>query len=164
MRRGARYEAMQKGEKHYFTGVPCKYGHLSLRHVKCKSCLKCKEIASAKQREKESLEEKEKRLEKSRNWFSKNKHMRSVYEAQYQNAKVKRTPKWLSEDDKWMIEEIYDLASIRTKMFGFLWHVDHVVPIRGKTVSGLHVPENLQVIPWIENVKKSNKFSEENHG
>jgi hypothetical protein len=160
MRRGERYEAMQNGEKHYFTGKPCKYGHVALRHVKCKSCLECKAVTSQKQREKESADEKEKRLNLSRSWFKQNKHMRAVYEAQYQNAKIKRTPKWLSDDDFWMIKEIYDLASLRTKLFGFLWHVDHIVPIRGKKVSGLHTPENLQVIPWIDNVKKSNKFNE----
>ena len=162
-RRGPRYEAMQKGEKHYFTGVPCVNGHIALRHVKCKSCLECKTLASRKQRQSETLEEKEKRLQVSRDWFKNNKHMRSVYEAQYQHAKFQRTPAWLTEDDFWMIEEIYELASLRSKSLGFLWHVDHIIPIRGKNVSGLHVPQNLQVIPWIDNVKKSNRFNEVNH-
>jgi hypothetical protein len=158
--RGARYEAMQKGEAHYFTGKPCKYGHISLRHTKCKSCLACRAIKSQKSRNIESQETKLERQKQVRNWFAKNKHMRSVYEAKYQQAKIKRTPKWMSEDDFWMIKEIYELAALRTKMLGFLWHVDHIIPIRGKNVSGLHVPLNLQVIPWIDNVKKSNKFSE----
>jgi hypothetical protein len=57
-----------------------------------------------------------------------------------------------------MIKEVYELAQIRTKHFGFPWHVDHIVPIQGKLVSGLHVIENLQVIPGIENIKKKNKF------
>lgn len=73
-------------------------------------------------------------------------------------AKVKRTPKWLTTDDRWMIEQAYELAALRTKMFGFSWHVDHIVPLQGKTVSGLHVPNNLQVIPWVENVRKANTF------
>lgn len=163
MKRGERYEAMKSGQAHYFTGKPCKYGHISLRHTKCKSCLACRAISSQKSREKESKEEKEIRLEKIKNWFAKNKHMRSFYESIYQQAKLQRTPKWLTEDDFWMIEEIYNLASLRTKTLGFLWHVDHIIPIRGKKVSGLHVPQNLQVIPWIDNVKKSNKFDEVNY-
>jgi hypothetical protein len=71
---------------------------------------------------------------------------------------LQRTPNWLTDDDLWMIEQAYELASLRTKMFGFKWHVDHVIPLRGKQVSGLHVPTNLQVIPQSENQRKTNKF------
>lgn len=73
-------------------------------------------------------------------------------------AKMHRTPTWLTADDLWMIEQAYELAALRTKLFGFSWHVDHVLPLQGKKVSGLHVPNNLQVIPWSDNVSKSNKF------
>jgi len=75
-------------------------------------------------------------------------------------AKMKRTPSWLSEDDLWIIKEAYHLSSLRTKLFGFQWHVDHIVPLQGKTVSGLHVPWNLQVIPAFENISKNNRFGE----
>jgi hypothetical protein len=68
-----------------------------------------------------------------------------------------RTPSWLSKDDKWLIKEVYDLAALRTKMFEFSWHVDHVIPLQGETVSGLHVLNNLQVIPGVENIRKKNK-------
>jgi hypothetical protein len=73
-------------------------------------------------------------------------------------ALMNRVPKWLGEDDLWMIEQAYDLAAMRSKMFGFKWHVDHVLPLQGKFVSGLHVATNLQVLPWIENVSKANKY------
>ena len=76
-----------------------------------------------------------------------------------QNAdKLQRTPAWLTEDDFWMIEQAYELAALRTKMFGFAWHVDHALPLRGKTVSGLHVPLNLQVIPGVDNLRKGNRI------
>lgn len=70
----------------------------------------------------------------------------------------KRMPTWLSEDDLWIVDQAYELAALRTKVFGFKWHVDHIIPLNGRKVSGLHVPENLQVIPWIDNLRKGNRM------
>ena len=73
-------------------------------------------------------------------------------------AKMQRTPAWLTDDDYWMLEQAYELAALRTKMFGFSWHVDHVLPLQGKNISGFHAPTNVQVIPGVENVKKANRY------
>ena len=77
--------------------------------------------------------------------------------AKHRAVKLQRTPAWLDEDFLWMIEQAYELSALRTKLFGFAWHVDHVIPLQGKYVSGLHVPTNLQVIPATENLRKANK-------
>lgn len=95
---------------------------------------------------------------RNRAWFADNKDKRAAYQAKRKSAQLQRTPPWLTEDDLWMIEQAYELAQLRTDLFGFQWHVDHIVPLQGKKVSGLHVPVNLRVIPASENVKKSNKF------
>jgi hypothetical protein len=73
-------------------------------------------------------------------------------------AKLQRIPKWTTETDLWMIKEIYALSALRTKLTGVLWHVDHILPLQGEIVSGLHTPFNMQVIPAIENIKKSNNY------
>lgn len=73
-------------------------------------------------------------------------------------AQLKRTPAWLTADDLWAIEQAHDLADLRTKLFGFQWHVDHILPLQGQYVSGLHTPANLQVVPWRDNVSKANKY------
>jgi hypothetical protein len=78
--------------------------------------------------------------------------------ARRRHAQAQRTPLWLSQDDYWIMEQAYELAALRTAMFGFSWEVDHIVPLQGKTVSGLHVPNNLQVIPRAENRAKWNHF------
>lgn len=88
-----------------------------------------------------------------------NQHKKNAWNASYDLAKIKRTPNWLTEDDKFLIHEIYHLATMRSKMTGISWEVDHIAPIQGKTVSGLHVPNNLQVIPAVVNNKKRNQFT-----
>lgn len=75
-------------------------------------------------------------------------------------AKLKRTPNWLTDKDLWLIDEVYSLAALRTKLTGAKWHVDHIVPLQGKTVSGLHVPQNLQVILARDNIAKHNLFGD----
>lgn len=72
--------------------------------------------------------------------------------------RAKRIPKWLTINDKWMMREAYKLAKLRTNMFGFVWEVDHIIPLRGEFVSGLHVPTNLQVIPKAQNREKRNYY------
>ena len=96
--------------------------------------------------------------EAKKKWKQDNPHKVRADTVKRRTAKMKRTPAWLTEDDFWMIEQAYELAVLRTKMFGFSWHVDHVMPLQGQAVSGLHVPTNLQVIPGVLNVSKANKY------
>lgn len=94
----------------------------------------------------------------NRAWFAENSDKRAAYEAKRRASMIQRTPKWLTEDDFWMIEQAYELAKLRTEMFGFEWHVDHKLPLNGKKISGLHVPDNLSVIPGAENCRKNASF------
>lgn len=71
---------------------------------------------------------------------------------------AQRTPKWLTPIDFERIETQYKLAAILTKLHNSPWQVDHDIPLKGKLVSGLHVPSNLRVIPAKDNLAKSNRF------
>jgi hypothetical protein len=76
------------------------------------------------------------------------------------SAKLKRTPPWLSIEDFKQIEKEYLLAAWCSEVMKEKYHVDHIVPLQGKTVSGLHVPWNLQVIPARDNIRKGNKHDQ----
>lgn len=96
----------------------------------------------------------------NRDWNSRNQHKKTAYEGKRRAAQLQRTPNWLSPADLQIIEEMYHLAKLCTEIFGISWHVDHILPLQGKKVSGLHVPANLQVIPAKLNLQKSNKHHE----
>lgn len=76
----------------------------------------------------------------------------SFRQSKYKAAKLQRTPKWLTEEDYKDILRIY-LECPKG------YHVDHILPLQGELVSGLHVPNNLQYLPSVENISKSNKFT-----
>ena len=67
------------------------------------------------------------------------------------------TPPWLTRKQKTEIRQIYQIAITMTKTTGERYVVDHIVPLLGKDVCGLHVPWNMRVITQDENLKKSNK-------
>jgi hypothetical protein len=95
---------------------------------------------------------------KIQRWIQKNPAAYTAIAVASVARRAKRVPGWLTSDDKWMIQEAYSLARLRTKITGFKWEVDHIIPLRGELVSGLHVPTNLQVIPKSENRLKKNHY------
>ena len=93
----------------------------------------------------------------NREWFANNKDKRASYQAKRKATILQRTPKWDSEAH--LIQAKYQLANMLTRETGKPHHVDHIIPLQGKKVCGLHVFSNLRVILGEENIKKSNKFS-----
>lgn len=96
-----------------------------------------------------------------REWDKKFKKENAGYYSALNNErrarKLQRTVKWGSPDK---IREIYEEAAEMRKQ-GQNVHVDHIIPLQGENVSGLHVENNLQIITAEENLRKSNKFVDE---
>jgi hypothetical protein len=75
--------------------------------------------------------------------------------ALYKGRLRKAKPKWANG---FMLQEAYRVARLRSQVTGVEHHVDHIVPLRGSNVSGLHVPWNLRVITRAENMAKRNRL------
>lgn len=197
-------EAKKSGLKHYFTGKPCKRGHVALRQTSALRCMECaKEIQAermkdpekrAKQIERTYSYQKKRRAndfefkvrdnEYRKEWMRKKmqdpEYAAKVIEqgriasakrraanpsanrfkvTNYKISKYKRIPSWITKEDKTKMKAVYAMRDwLNWTVPNGNYQVDHIIPLRGVTVSGFHVPENLQIIRGSENARKGNSY------
>ncbi len=87
-----------------------------------------------------------------------NPHLFAAKTRKRKAAQLQRTPQWLNDDQKNKINQFYWEAAELSKLLGEFYTVDHIFPLQGKTVSGLHVPWNLQILSKSENSAKGNRL------
>ena len=75
--------------------------------------------------------------------------------------KIQATPPWLTKEHLSAIRMYYTESKALEKVTGIKHHVDHIVPLQGKNVCGLHVPWNLNVLTATENTAKNNSYPNE---
>lgn len=207
----SRQEAKAQGLKRYFTGEPCKYGHVSEQRVSNRCCCACER---ARQQTPDAVAKhaawyaanKAQKAEKAQHYYANNKTRirqrhkhyyasnKAAVRKQQQDAyaappdmkrdavaraaaydkanpdkaayrvvlrisrKKRATPPWV---DLEAIKQVYADCAAITQMLGEPHQVDHIYPLRGKTVCGLHVAANLQILTARENVIKSNSHPDE---
>lgn len=115
------------------------------------------------------VKHREKKIAASQRWAENNRHAARAIKRRWKRSNpewvngwvAKRakqvgraTPPWLTPEQHEQIAAIYREARSR----GPGWHVDHIVPLHGRHVSGLHVPWNLQILPAAENLAKGNRL------
>lgn len=100
---------------------------------------------------------------KNSTYKKENPEIGAAQSAKRRATKRKATPKWLKEEQDIEIKAFYVEAAKKTKETGIPHEVDHIVPLQGKNVSGLHVPWNLQVLPEDMNRIKHNRFDSISH-
>lgn len=86
---------------------------------------------------------------------------RAFNQAMRHARKLKATPKWLSDEHRYLIKAIHIKCKALSNATNVQHHVDHIVPLQGKLVCGLNVPWNLQILTATDNCKKSNKVTYE---
>lgn len=178
------------GLKRYFTGSPCVRGHVSERYTGSKMCISCSDEHSRARNAAPGFHQAKYAANRDRckaaavryrrahpdkireSNANRDKGMMRRGEQAYARAnpgkmraknisrklaKAKRTVAWA---DKAEIARVYAEARTMSEVLGVPYHVDHVIPLRGKTVSGLHVHSNLQILPGAENMKKRNRFED----
>lgn len=123
------------------------------REIKNAWNAKNKEAQAARSR-KWFLANKAKANEATRRYQAKHPEKGAAHEARRRAMRTQLLPKWA---DKQLINNIYVIAK-EFRAHGFDVEVDHIVPLCGKNVTGLHVHQNLQIIPKTVNRSKSNRF------
>lgn len=177
----SRKEAKALGLKKYFTGKPCKRGHITERGATNAACYECarthartwakanpkKHCAAVHAWQKANPEKirtaahtyrkanLEKELARSRTYHKTNSEKYLAHKRTRDAHKLHATPIWACKKS---IENIYAEAHQLTINTGIKHHVDHIVPLKHPLVCGLHVHNNLRAIPAIENISKSNRF------
>lgn len=148
------------GETHWVVAQPSEQKR-SIRpgavKIRCKACeaARSKAWQQANSEKKKAIDKAwyeanpEKHNARSKAWKEANPTKVNALRAKRRAKKLQRTPSWANLD---AIKYVYDACPPG-------YHVDHIIPLQGQLVSGLHVAENLQHLPALENCSKNNKFT-----
>ena len=133
-------------------------------HSECKECSKVRKQSWATSNQdkvatydkKWQKENKDKKSKNYKNWQLNNRADVNTYNSFVRAQKLKRTPAW---SDQERIKAYYNVCAFFNEVNGYIkYHVDHVVPLQGNNVSGLHTHNNLQILLASENCSKGNKY------
>lgn len=107
---------------------------------------------------KEELRAKRLQVYKNLNSKPERKAKQAFYQATRVSRQINAAPKWLTVEQLSAVKAYYETAKILTLEFGVQMEVDHIIPLKGKDVCGLHVPWNLQIMVKEANRQKGNRL------
>jgi len=155
-------EALRQGVTYYFTGNPCKHGHLSERFAKnrnCRECLRLRNRARTKQDywlDYGDADYKERKRQNASKYYNTRSHKRAVRQRRFfEKASRVATNRGITELRRLRLEA--QLLSIDT---GVKHEVDHIIPLIHPLVCGLSVPANCQILTKADNRRKARRFDQ----
>jgi 5-methylcytosine-specific restriction endonuclease McrA len=176
---GSRALAIAEGKRHFFIGTPCANGHIVPRVVTktASLCVECRREGARRgtrtyyRKNIEACREAGRKSEAAKratgsDWASKNREAHAAMKSEWKKANLERgrfsamkrkaarlraEPAWLTSEQRAEILALYREAVRLTAATGERYEVDHIVPLQGRTVSGLHVPWNLRILRGVEN-------------
>ena len=162
-----RQKAINDNLDFYFTGIPCKNGHICERYTLSKTCVTCGRETSKRWRTNPENRDHYNLYQQS--YSGHNLHFIRKYlkdpkeiwfDKTYRTRKALKdaTPDWA---DYAGIRRMYEECVRLSDQMGLEFEVDHVIPIHNRKVCGLHLPENLKVVSHSLNTIKANKFNAE---
>jgi len=177
----SRRDALAHSASYFYTGKPCRRGHVGPRFTANSACVICERMY----RVCAGLEQKQRDRARQKRYDFQRRHQRRIYASEYyqkhkeiktlirrahpyddrarraekQYRKMRRRGKvWQDQIDiQSRIDDIYQTAKAR-RLNGEDVVVDHIIPINNPIVCGLHVPWNMQILTRAENSKKNNHF------
>lgn len=99
----------------------------------------------------------EKNLERKRAYRKQKPELQLVYVRNRQTRQKNAMPVWANVEN---IKAVYRQCAWVTTVTGVKHHVDHYYPLKSDLVCGLHVEQNLRIIPAFDNLSKGNKLPE----
>ena len=144
-------------DKRRATGLTlwCRDCNNEYRRNHYKKDLSKSQALSRKHQLQERLSAPERCRERNRIWKRDNKGWVNADTAKRRAFRLNATVGWADEG---YMRDLYEYAKEASEIFGVVFHVDHIVPLINDDVCGLHCEDNLQVLPAVLNLEKSNKF------
>jgi len=129
------------------------------RHTHCKKCrsLYYASVYNPTKRKNKYLSNHQEEKNKRKQYYNKNKDKYYINKANRRAQTIKATPLWFDSFDEFVLSEAYSLCKLREQSTKLKWEVDHIEPLKGKDVCGLHWHKNWAVLTQFENRSKGNK-------
>lgn len=158
MNKITRKEALNKGLKTYFTGKPCKRGHICKRYISKSNCVECHNEYAQRYRENNRTYIRNYSNQYSKQYKKNNPDMAVLNSVRRKGYLKYQTPSWYEEK---LVKQLYLKRDELNKQWNTKFEVDHIIPITSKTVCGLHCWDNLQLLDQSLNGSKHNTYQQD---